>query len=99
MIFKDLNCRDKVKQFSITSGLTEVDLDGYLVARQEDITQEYGTQFDGTFFIAALTGHGVEMMFNHAAEVEHRFTRQANDVAARPIVLDGSGAVKKSGCC
>jgi predicted GTPase len=79
--------------------VNKTDLEANLVARQEEITQEYGTWFDGIFFVSALTGHGVEVMFNHVAEVGYHFTRQANEAVAGPVVLGGSGAAKKSGCC
>jgi small GTP-binding protein len=79
--------------------VNKIDLEANLVAKQEELTQEYGTQFNGLFFVSALTNDGVDVMFHHVAEEGYRFTKEATEAPAGPIVLDGSGTSKESSCC
>ena len=60
----------------------------------EQIQDQYGDQFQGIFFVSALSGENIDNLFSSAALEASRFGKQNQEQAAPPVSKSTS-----SGCC
>ena len=73
--------------------INKIDLTENALYTQEEINDKYGSQFEGIFFVSALSGENIENLFSAAAHEASKYGKKNQEVPPPPV------AAKKSGCC